>query len=390
MRVRRLSLLVTGVLAAGTTVLARMAAELHTLGATRAETGASVERGLRRALSDDQVAVGWYEPALAGAVAWAAVARTQAPLLLVLDDSRQDDRIHLLRLSLAYWGGAVPVAWAVWEQHVPLPAGDSWTQVERLLATAARVLPAGLAVVVLADRAFDVPAFVDRVTAVGWHWLVRAKARSALRYRPQVGAEQGVRAVIARQVQRPGQRWKGRGGVFKKAGWRPASVVAYWAPGEREPVVVLSDLPPRWEVLAHYQRRFWIEASFRADKTAGWQWEASGVVGVGHHTRLVLAMAWATLLTIGIGVTEALLRLARLAARPVVAVAGADRWWGRVLQPVRHAVFTLGRRRLGSWRMGGRDDPFPLALHHPTAQSWADQWRAAQIARNLAPHFVRP
>jgi hypothetical protein len=35
-----------------------------------------------------------------------------------------------------------------------------------------------------------------------------------------------------------GQRWKGRGWLFKKAGWRPASAVAYWSQRHKEPLLL--------------------------------------------------------------------------------------------------------------------------------------------------------
>lgn len=386
---RRLAVLVTGVLAAKTTVLSQVASEVLTLGITHASVAESVERGLRRTLSDRRLDAQGYERTLRVAVDWDALRRTGAPVVLALDDSSQDARIHVLRLSLTYWGGAIPLAWAVWEQNAPVPEGYYWMRVEQVLATAAALIPADLAVVVTADRAFDVAPFVDRVAAHHWHWLVRAKARGDLRYRDQRGREQPLRVVLAQRVRRAGQRWKGRGWVFKRAGWRAASVVAVWAPGHAEPLVVLSDLPPRWEVAGQYGRRFWIESGFRTDKTAGWNWEASGVAGVAHHQVLVLAMAWATLLTVAVGVTEATARLERLRTRPLWPRRG-PRWWGCVVERARHSVFTLGLRRLGVWRGPAPAPPLRWALPDPAAPGWNDRWRQAQIARNLAGITVRP
>jgi len=99
----------------------------------------------------------------------------------------------------------------------------------------------------------------------------------------------------------PGQRWKGYGWVRKKAGWRKVAVVATWAMGYDEPLVVITNTGARWRVLGWYARRYWIEAGFRSDKTQGWQWESSGVQGVAHHAVLVLAMAWASLCTLCLG-----------------------------------------------------------------------------------------
>lgn len=386
--VRRLAVLVTGLVAAQTTVLAKVASEVLALGITGATLAESVERGLRRTLSDGRLDAHAYQQTLGEAVDWDSDRRSGEPVVLALDESSQDDRIHLVRLALPYWGGSVAVAWALWEQNQPLPAGMYWPHLEAVLAAAAVVIPADLSVVVTADRAYDIPAFLDRVAAVGWHWWVRAKARSDLRYRDQRGHETALRDQVRTHLPHPGTRWKGRGQVFKAAGWRAARVVGVWATGHQDPLVVLTDLPARWQVLRVYDRRYWIEPGFRADKTAGWGWEDSGVVGVAHQQVVVLAMAWASLLMMVVGVTEAQERLDRLRSRPLTARRSG--WWGRGVERAKHAVFTLGLRRIHRWLVRALPDGFTWRLPYPIAPAWNHQWRHAQIARNLAGPSVRP
>lgn len=186
--------------------------------------------------------------------------------------------------------GSVPLAWRLWEQNVALPAGYYWQEINRVLTQTAAALPVGLEVVVVADRAYDTPPFVDRITERGWHWIVRGKAKGTLRCRDHQDREWSLAALLRQRLRRGG-RWKARGSIFKDAGWRPASVVAVWAASSTEPLVVLTDLPCRWDVLPTYQRRFWTEPGFRNDKRRGWQWEQSQVQGVPHHQRLLLAIA---------------------------------------------------------------------------------------------------
>lgn len=157
-------------------------------------------------------------------------------MVLAVDESSKGAEVHLLRVSLPYRGASLPLAWAVWEQNRPLPAG--------------------LPVVVVADRAYDIPAFVDRVAAYGGHWAVRCKANGSMRVRDRRGREQAVRDLARRHLPGPGRRWKGRGQAFKEAGWREASLVGVWGRGQKAPLVVLTDLPARWRVLRPYQRRF--------------------------------------------------------------------------------------------------------------------------------------
>lgn len=369
--VTRLALLVTGIIAARSTVLAQVAAALFALGLTRAGTPESVGRRLRRALGDERLdPETCYLPALGEAIDWAAALRGSKRATLIVDESGKAGDVHLLRLSLAYWGGSLPLAWRCWEQNAALPAGRYWQEVDRVLEQAARVVPTGLAVVVVADRAYDVPAFVDRVAARGWHWAVRGKANGTLRFLDHRGRVRSLADLVRRRLRRGG-RWKARGRVFQGAGWRDASVVGLWAPTAKEPLVVLTDLPCRWGVLLPYGRRFWIEPGFRNDKSRGWRWEDSQVRGLGHHRRLLLAMAWAALVALCLGVQQAKDRLAERARRPPAPRPPKPR------HP-RESLFTLGLRAAQCWLAHTRSFRLRWPLPDIDAPSWHRQWLTAQ------------
>lgn len=383
--VRRLAVLITGLIAAESCVLARIAAAVFTLQLTRASEPEHVERGLRRTLSDPRLRPeACYHTELAGLLDWPGLLQGSRRVVLAVDESSHADAYHLLRVSLPYWGGALALAWAVWEQNVAQPAGHYWEQMDRVLDQVAGLLPPGVDVVVVADRAYDIAPFVDRLRARGWHWVIRAKAASALRFRDDRGREHALRDLVRQRLGGPGSRWRTRGQVFKKAGWRGASVVGVWAPGTQERLVVLTDLRPRWAVLRLYDRRFWIEPGFRADKTHGWEWESSHVQGVEHHARLLLAMAWASLLMLALGVTEAQRRLSGLAHR---------RSRGRRPGRPRHArqsIFTLGLRAVGPWLYGVARRAWPWHLPDLAAPSWLERWHQAQALRLIFGQTVRP
>jgi hypothetical protein len=374
--VRRLALLVTGLLAGQHAALARIAAALDTWQLTAAIHPEHIERRLRRALNDGRLRPETcYEPLAAQVVAQAARESHGRALVIAVDESSQDQRLHLLRASLAYRGTSLPLVWALWEQNVPLPAGQYWRTVTDLLDRLAALLPARYPVLVTADRAYDVPAFIDQLAARGWHYVIRVKAASDLRFCDHQGQERSLREWVAQHLPRPGTRGKTRGQLFKGVGWRTLSLVGCWAAGQAEPLVVLTNRRPRWSLLARYGVRFWIEPGFRNDKTQGWQWEQSRVQGVGHHERLLLAMAWATLLVLTVGAQVAEARLQRLAQRKVPPTGmGQPR-------PVRESLFTLGLRRAQRYLDRTRRLSLPWHLPRPTAPSWFSQWRQAQSYR---------
>jgi hypothetical protein len=369
--VQRLALLVTGIIAAKSTVLAQVAAALFALDLTTAGQAESIGRRLRRTRSEERLAVEpCYLPVLAEAIDWEAVRRGSKRVVLIVDESSKADDLHLFRVSLAYWGGSLPLAWSVWEPHVAMAAGRYRQAVDRVFSQVATVLPAGLAVVMVADRADDVPAFIDRVAARGWHWAVRVKATGTLRFLDHQGHPHAL-ADLVRQRLRQGGRWQARGRVFPAAGGRDASVVGLWTPTAKDALVVLSDLPCRWNVLCPYGHRFWIEPGFRNDKSRGWRWEDSQVRGVGHHHRLLLAMAWAALVTRCLGVQHAKNRLAALATRPATDQPPKP-------QHPRECLFTLGLRAAQCWLA----HKFHRSMHWPLpdidARSWHRQGLQAQ------------
>ena len=375
----RLSLLVTGILTAKSVVVAQMASAIEQLEITRATQEESVARRFRRALNDEHLqGQTCYAPALAQVIDWTPFTTGAEPLLVLVDESSQTDAVHLFRVSLPYRGGALPLAWATWAQNTALPEGTYWREVDHVLAQVAALVPAGHPPIAVADGAYAIPSFVDRLGDLGWPWIVRVRLAGSHRLRDERGQEWALSAFVHQHLGRRG-RWKGRVEVFKGAGWRSMSLVAVWAAGAEEPLVVLSDLPPDWTLLRHYDRRFWIEPSFRNDKSRGWQWEASQVQGAAHHAVLLLAMAWATLLTLCLGAVQAQRQLDRLDARPLTPAPGRTRL-GRP-RHARASLFTMGLRSLLQWPPP--DVPFPWHLPHLTDLSWFRHWHRVQAWRYI-------
>ena len=133
--------------------------------------------------------------------------------------------------------GSLPLAWAVWEQNQPLPDGYYWQTVDTILARIAALVPAGLEVSVVADRAYNIPAFVDRSAGDGWHWVVRCKAGSSLRWRDSQGREGNCAPWWRATCPVPGGagRRAGRSSRRPAGGWRvwwgcgrPATRSPWW------------------------------------------------------------------------------------------------------------------------------------------------------------------
>ena len=214
----RIALLVTGIIAAKSGGPAQIALALKRLGLSEAKVE-SIERRVRRIENDPEITASYCFHPLARA---RLMMGKPDELLLIIDPTTQDDRLVMLSVSVWYRGRALPLAWAVWPGNQPLKGDRFWVRVAKLLKLVKELLPIGVTVTWLADRAFGSPAFTDLLTPFGWNYVIRVQNQT--RYRDCRGRERQIKELVPQ----PDSRSKRQGLVFKKRGWRPASVVAYW------------------------------------------------------------------------------------------------------------------------------------------------------------------
>jgi hypothetical protein len=338
-----LAKLVCALAEAGACTQPALAAALQRLGLSAA-TNESLQVGIRRFLADRRVTVrAAYAPLLRDVLAgWPA-----DRLLLIADATALKGRLVRLEVALAYHGRAVPLAWAVYPAD-GIPAGQCWQGLfERVLDRAAAVLPPGRAALLLLDRGFVSPGVWDAALARGWHPVLRAQR--GVRLRTRDGAERPVGELLGEDaglVALAGQ-------VFKKGGWRAASVTAVRADGTRAAWLLLSDLPPGEQRALEYAARMHIEQGFRDDKSAGWQWERSRIKDPERAERLLLVLHLATLWC--------------LSAGGWAVQTGQARRWVRPSRPA-WSLFRIG----WAWLRQALRRPEPIPLHHrlPRVLTW--------------------
>jgi hypothetical protein len=355
----RIALLVMGILGAKSASPARIARALSTLGLVEA-TVESTERRIRRIENDPQItAAVCLHPLCRHHL---AVGKPQQ-LLLILDPTTQEDRVVMLSVAVWYRGRALPLGWAVWPGNQILEGERFWERVQTLLESLVPLLPLGVPVIWLADRAFGTPTFLDRLQEKGFHFVVRVQDQT--RYRDARGREQAVRAFVWGR----GQRRKGRGELFKKQGWRALSLVVLWGRKHRQPLCLVSNLAPQWELIALYQRRYPIEALFRDYKSSGWQWEQGQVTDLQHLQRLLVGMALATWMAVFAGTMAAQLLL-----REAATGGRRTRAW-----VAKYSLFQLGLEYLHNLIYQGPGVGFGCVLRDWEAPSWQRQHHAQQV-----------
>lgn len=348
---QRLIFFVMGILLSGTLVLRRMA-HTHAYLTPQTTCAASHERRLRRVLNDPLLT---WERSYARVVRRLLARQQSRRWVVIVDETAQAEHLRVLTAALWYRGRAIPLAWICWPGQTPQTV-SYWARCGLLRDQVAQVLPAEARVVVVADRAFGCPVCTDQVTARGWAWLVRVQGQTRWQdARGQIGP-------IAAQVRQRGDRWSGAGQVFKDAGWRAASIVALWSPSHTGPLLLVSSLPRSWELIAVYRQRAVIEALFHDWKSYGWQWESSQVRDLAHQERLVLGLAYATLLMLMLGAQAA-------AAAEPTRRHQRQSWRGR------QSLFSLGREAF--WQRLWQNDRSAIrwALGDLDGANWSAEQR---------------
>lgn len=352
---KRLTMLVTGMIHGCSSAPSQMAQALDALGVEGASVE-SIERRIRR--SENDPTINWR--CSYGPLVRAVLERSQLrELILIIDPTTQADHLVMVSVHAWYRGRSLPLAWTVWSGNVPLVGEGFWIRIGRLLEEVQSLVPQGVPVTILGDRAFGTPAFTDRVEALGWNWVVRLHDRTI--FLDHCARKHAVGSLVGQ----PGQRRKRAGKLFRAAGWRTGSVVVYWGKRYRKALCLGSNLPPSWDLIALYRRRFPIEASFRDLKSYGWHWEQGQVRDLAHVERLLVAMALATCLILLLGADFA----RQLLAAPPTGRRRSLPWFGK------RSLFRLGLLR---WRDGlkGKLCHIPDLLPDWQASNWSAQIRA--------------
>jgi hypothetical protein len=271
---------------------------------SRAQYASSHQRRFQRWLHNAHVdPVAFYQFLFRAALAtWDLGTR----VYVALDTSVLPGGYVLIRTALIYRGRAIPIAWQVLK-HASASVG--YADYRLVLEQTQAALPAGLVVVLLADRGFLHRQLVQFAQQAQWHYRLRAKASTVVRLPegtvasmsqlcPPVGAAHfyhGVQ-ILGEQI-----------GPVHLALATPAPEQPDQA---LDPWYVVSDEPTGVATLDEYGLRFDIEENFLDDKSNGFDVEASQLDEAQAISRLFLVLAVATLhcTSVGVGVVKAKLR----------------------------------------------------------------------------------
>jgi hypothetical protein len=164
-----------------------------------------------------------------------------------------------------------------------------------LLATLKGTVPADWTVIVLADRGVYAKWLYEAIQANAWHPFVRINRQGQYR----LDGENAFR-LLSQVVTTHGQTWAGCVTCFKTPQRHlDCTLLARHTAGYRDPWLIVTDLAPTEVDIAWYALRAWVECGFKDSKRGGWQWEQTKMTDPARAEWLWLAIAVATLWTVG-------------------------------------------------------------------------------------------
>lgn len=283
-------------------------------------------------------------------------------LYLIIDPTCQDDRVVKLTIGVWYRGRALPLCWSIWPGNTPLKDQHFWDEVAKLFDQVNTIIPKHAEVILMGDRAFGTPSFTDLVEARGWHFLVRVQGHTRVLHPTLAPQGEAIDSLVDRGKQK---RLKAK--VFKKRGWREASVVVYWGIPYDDPLCLVSSLPATFDLILMYRRRYVIEATFRDYKSKGFHFEQGQVTDEDHLKVLLVGMALATWLCVLTGAKVARDYLSCPAS-------GRRKTLPRI---AKRSLFYLGLKQLGRY----------FTTHKPFRLNWLlDAWDAPCWYQQVLAH----
>lgn len=239
-----------------------------------------------RAVEMDQVSEEW--------IRWVMSALESETVYVLVDETKLGEHLALMVVGVAHEGRCIPLAWRCYRANsaAEYPAEGQVAMIEQLLRRLQAGMSANKRVIVMADRGIGTsPALCRCVDRLGWTYLLRVTKMSKI-------CTASGEYTIAQMVHR-GEVWSAEGRIFKQRGHLSAQARAIWGQDYDEPWALVTNAS---DLTGHeYAYRNWIEQSFRDLKSAGWQWESSGIRHPDHMARfmLLLAVAYGWVLALG-------------------------------------------------------------------------------------------
>ena len=217
---------------------------------------------------------------------------------LILDCTQVGRQCRTLMAALAYHETVLPLGWQSIRGKKGHVTGAFQTA---LLARLQPYLRAYRHVVVPSDAEYCNEPVITWVRQQQWDFVCHVRTRQ-LMHTPADPTWQPIAELVDTSDLRAGQVRHCEQVCFtQEHRLTGLTLTIQWGPGEAEPLCLISNLPAAHQPHLVYERRFWIETLFGSCKSRAFGLARTHLTDPEHIDRLILAIAIATCMTLGLG-----------------------------------------------------------------------------------------
>jgi Transposase DDE domain len=255
----------------------------------------SLVRRFERFVADEQVEVERYFAPFVGAM---LISLGNETAYLLIDCTQAGPKCRTLFIGLAYQHTVLPLVWKTLKGKKGHVKGQFQKE---LLDQIAPRLQYCRRVIVLGDAEFSNEAVITRLTPKTWGFVFHFQSNYRVQLEPD-GPWLAAQALYEAAGLKPGQVKHWSLVAFTQAHQIPhLTMTVQWEQGFDEPLCLISNLAPADQPHLIYDKRYWVETLFGNCKSRGFQLARTHMTTPEHLDRLILGLAIATCLALGLG-----------------------------------------------------------------------------------------
>ena len=217
---------------------------------------------------------------------------------LLIDCTQAGKKCRTLMIGLAYHGTVLPIVWKTVRGNKGHVTGELH---RTLLKEVYPLFRYHRRVIVLGDAEFSNEKVIGWLLQIKWDFVLRFQSSYLLK---TVGNDEWHSTLSLYQAAglQPGQVRHWMDVTFTKSHqFAGLNVTTQWAEGEDEVLCLVSSLPECEQPHVVYEMRYWVETLFGNHKSRGFQLTRTHMTDPEHIDRLVLVLAIATCIALGLG-----------------------------------------------------------------------------------------
>ncbi|NIN35041.1 MAG: IS4 family transposase [Gammaproteobacteria bacterium] len=217
---------------------------------------------------------------------------------LIMDCTKVGPQCRVLMIALVYHGTVLPILWQTLKGKKGHVKGEFQ---KALLEKVYAYFNSYRQVIILGDAEFSNETVIGWLETKGWGFVFRFQSNYLIQPEPSAVWSSAQALYEVRQPQ-AGQVYYWENVIFTELHQRPNLTMSIqWAEDELEPLCLISNLPVSAQPHRLYEMRYWIETLFSNCKSRGFDLGRCRMTTPTHIDRLLLAVAIATCVTLGLG-----------------------------------------------------------------------------------------